>query len=83
MTLSLIYWRRQTAYRSTAQHNLRSGTAMRSAASALARYNAPPSVLAVRRLLRPAKVPSRHLLTASCRQIASFQAATAAHRELL
>ena len=56
---------------------------MRSAASALARSNAPPSVLAVRRLPRPAKVPSRHLLTASCRQIASLQAAKAAHRELL
>ena len=35
---------------------------MRSAASALARSNAPPSVLAVRRLPRPAKLPSCHLL---------------------
>ena len=35
---------------------------MRSAASALDRSNAPPSVLAVRRLPRPAKLPSCHLL---------------------
>ena len=37
----------------TAQHNLRSVTAMRSAASTLARSNAPTSVLALRRLPHP------------------------------
>ena len=46
----------------TAQHNLRSVTALRSAASALARSNAPTSVPALRRLPRPAKLASSHLL---------------------
>ena len=46
----------------TAHHSLRSVTALRSAASALARSNAPTSVLAVRRLPRPAKLPSCHRL---------------------
>ena len=67
----------------TARHSLRSVTALRSAASALARSNAPTSVLALRRRPRPAIWPSRHLLDPSCRQFASFHAAKAAHRELL
>ena len=48
--------------RPTAQHNLRSDTAMHSAASALARSNAPTSVLALRRRPRTAIRPSCHLL---------------------
>ena len=67
----------------TAHHSLRSVTALRSAASTLARSNAPTSVLALRRLHRPALWPSRHLLDPLMSPVCLFHAAKAAHRELL
>ena len=83
MTLSLIYWRRQTAYRQ-----------LRNITCAVA----PLCALPRRHWLAPTprprfwrcgdcrvlpKCPLATSWTASCRQIASLQAATAAHRELL
>ena len=69
----------------TARHSLRSVTALRSAASALARSNAPLAARFWRcgdGLVLPYGPPATSW-TPSCRKFASFHAAKAAHRELL
>ena len=67
----------------TAHHSLRRVTALRSAASTLARSNARPRFWRSGDGLVLPYGPPATSWTPSCRQFASFHAAKAAHRELL